>query len=74
MDVAQIESQALMLPESERAVLVDHLQASLSSHQISYLNEHISEAEDRISAYKEGNIKSLDGGYFVSSLRKSLTK
>ncbi len=63
-----------MLAESVRAVLVDHLQASLSSQQISYLNEHTSEAEDRISAYKEGNIKSLDGGYFVSSLRKSLTK
>ncbi len=73
MDVAQIESQALKLPESKRAVLVDHLQASLSSRQISYLDEHISEAEDRLSAYKAGNIKSLDGASFVSSLRESLT-
>lgn len=74
MDVAQIESQALKLPESELAVLVDHLQASLSSHQISHLDEHISEAKERLTAYRDGTIKSLDGASFVSSLRKSLAQ
>ena len=74
MDVAQIESQALKLSESERAVLVDHLQASLSARQILHLDEHISEAEDRLSAYKAGHLKSFDGASFVSSLRKNLTR
>ena len=73
MDIAQIESQALKLSESDRAVLVDHLQASLSSKKISYLNEHVAEARDRLSAHRSGNTRSFDGAEFVASLRNSLS-
>jgi hypothetical protein len=73
MDIAQIESQALKLSESDRAVLVDHLQASLSSKKISYLEEHVSEAKDRLSAYRTGKVRSFDGASFVASLRNSLS-
>ena len=73
MDIAQIESQALKLSESDRAVLVDHLQASLSSKKVSYLDEHIAEAKDRLSAYRAGKTRSFDGASFVASLRNSLS-
>ncbi|MFD2277812.1 addiction module protein, partial [Rubritalea spongiae] len=59
--------------ESDRAVLVDHLQASLSSKKISYLDEHVTEAKDRLAAYRSGKTRSFDGASFVASLRNSLS-
>ena len=74
MDMAQIESQALQLSESDRAVLVDHLQASLSSKKISYLDEHVAEAKERLTAYKAGKSRTFDGASFVASLRGSISE
>jgi len=74
MDLAQLESQALQLNEADRAVLVDHLQASLSSKHIEHLEEHITEAKDRLSAFRDGSCKSIDGLSFVKSLRSSISK
>lgn len=73
MDAITIESEALKLPESQRAILVDHLQESLSTSRIQYLNEHLSESKSRFEAYKKGEIKSLDGEEFIASLRSKLS-
>lgn len=69
MDPAVIEAEALKLPEIERAILVDHLQASLSRSRIPYLQEHLEESRTRYSAYERGETEALDGPDFVTSLR-----
>jgi len=39
MDAITIESEALKSPETQRAILVDHLQKSLSTSRIIHLEE-----------------------------------
>lgn len=72
MDAAVIESEALKLPEIERAILVDHLQASLSVSRVTHLEDHLEESRSRFEAYKRGEIESVDGSEFVSGLRSRL--
>jgi len=73
MDAAVIESEALKLPEAQRAILVDHLQASLSLSRISHLEAHLEESRSRFDAFKKGEIAAIDGGDFVDSLRAKLS-
>lgn len=73
MDAAVIESEALKLPEMERAILVDHLQSSLSHAEIPHLDAHLRESQDRFEAYQNGEIEDFDGHSLVSSLRSKLS-
>ena len=72
MDAVVIESEALKLPEIERAILVDRLQASLSQSQITYLEDHLEESRSRYEAYKKGEIDAVDGRDFVADLRTKI--
>lgn len=74
MDAVIIESEALKLPETERAILIDHLQESLSTSKTTYLDEHLEEAHDRYEAYQRGEISTVDGKEVVSELKKKLAK
>lgn len=73
MDVAVIESEALKLPEVERAILVDHLQASLTRSRIPHLDDHLEESRSRFEAFKRGEIDAVDGSDFVARLRSELS-
>lgn len=72
MDAVMIETEAMKLPEAERAVVVDHLQESLSTSKITYLQEHLAESHSRYEAYKRGEIKAINGRDFIASLRAKL--
>ena len=72
-DIALVEAEAMKLSEQDRAVLVDHLQASLSSKKITYLDEHIHEANERLTAYHSGDVIAVDGREFLSSLKTRLS-
>ena len=74
MDMAVVEAEALKLSEEERALLVDHLQQSLSSSKITYLDEHLAESQSRFRAYRDGEIEALKGREFVNDLRDRLQK
>ncbi len=68
MEAEVLESEAMKLPELERAILVDRLQESLSSSAISHIGEHLEEAKKRFEAYKSGDIEALDGDSVVNSI------
>ncbi|NQX02126.1 addiction module protein [bacterium] len=74
MEAEILEAEALKLPEYERALLVDHLQQSLSGGTIQYLDEHLEESKARFEAYKSGAVIALDGDTAVSSIRARLQK
>ena len=74
MEAAILEAEALKLPEYERALLVDHLQQSLSGSAIPYLEEHLAESRDRFDAYQSGAVAALDGDLAVSDIRSRLKK
>lgn len=73
MNLAQIESEAMKLAEADRAVLVDHLQASLGSGKSACHAEQVAEAQSRLAAHKAGELRSFDGASFVASLKESLS-
>lgn len=74
MEAAVLEAEALKLSEEDRALLIDHLQQSLSSSRIAYLEEHLAEAHSRFDAYKKGEMKAVDGREVVSNLKAKLRK
>ena len=74
MEAAILEAEALKLPEYERALLVDHLQQSLSGCVIPYLEEHLAESKDRFEAHQSGAAVALDGDLAVSAIRSRLKK
>ena len=74
MDMAVVEAEALKLSEQDLAVLVDHLQESLSSSRITYLKEHVAESQSRYEAYQAGNIEAVDGQEMVNQLRIGLQR
>jgi len=73
MDAVIIESEALKLPDAERAMLIDHLQSSLSGTKIAQEEDHLKESRDRFDAYQAGNIKALGGEAVVSGIRERLS-
>ncbi len=72
MDAITIESEALKLPEAQRAILVDHLQESLSNKRVTYLDEHLEESKSRFEAYRRGEILAVDGQELIADLRTKL--
>ena len=73
-DVAVLEYEALKLPEAQRALLVDHLQASLTASQIVQLEDHLSESKSRFEAYQSGEIEAIDSDEVIAKLRAGLAK
>ncbi len=73
MDAITIESEALKLPETQRAILVDHLQESLSTSRVTHLAEHLEESKSRFESYKQGETQSIDGEEFIADLRSKIS-
>jgi len=74
MDAAIIEKEAMQLSEAERAVLADHLLASLSRTSSEIREAWIREADDRLRAYREGEMAAVDGPQSMAELRARFPK
>ena len=69
MDAAILEKEALLLPDRERAVLVDRLLESLSRRSSELEAAWIREADRRLDAFRKGQIEAVSGPEAVSELR-----
>ena len=69
MDAAVLEKEALLLPERERAVLVDRLLESLSRKSSELEAAWIREADRRLEAFGKGQIGTISGHEAMSELR-----
>jgi putative addiction module component (TIGR02574 family) len=67
MDAMIIESEALRLPEAERALLADRLLQSLAPSE--FQDEWIQEVESRMQAYEAGELAAVDGPEAIAALR-----
>ncbi len=72
-DIEAFESEALTLPTAQRAVLVQHLLASLDDVD-EQENERLwlDEAQRRYSAYKAGSLSSRDAFEAIAEMRGQL--
>ena len=71
MDLAVIEQEALKLPETDRAVLADHLLNTLGGVPDDVMAAWAAEGERRLDVFELGEMPSVDGAKFVASLRKT---
>ncbi len=74
MDAALIEKQALLLPETERALLVERLMESISPCPSALRKAWIREADQRMRAFREGEITAVDGPQALAELRAQFSK
>jgi putative addiction module component (TIGR02574 family) len=72
-DLQTFEAEALALPVSERALLAQHLLASLDDNN-EQENEQLwlDEAQRRYNAYKNGTISSRDAFEAIADMREQL--
>ncbi|HRQ87645.1 MAG TPA: addiction module protein [Bacteroidia bacterium] len=68
MELSVIEKEALQLPDTERAMLADSLLASLDKSP-DLRRKWSEEVEDRVAAYRRGDIEAVDGPQAMASLR-----
>jgi len=69
----KIEKQAMHLKQTDRALLADHLIASLDAGEDEGAEElWIKEAESRYAAYQQGKISSSPADKVLGRARKSL--
>lgn len=61
MDAIIIEKEALLLPESARALLADRLLESISKVSPELKTFWVNEAEERLEAYHQGVLSAVDG-------------
>lgn len=57
---SEILEQILALPPSDRAELADSILASLEPNDPALIKLWAAEAEDRVSAYKRGELEAID--------------
>lgn len=69
MDPAIIEKEAMQLTAPERALLADRLLTSLSQLSDERKEAWIREADDRMQAYRNGEIKAFDGPEAMAELK-----
>jgi putative addiction module component (TIGR02574 family) len=67
MDAVIIESEALRLPEAERALLADRLLQSLAPTE--FQDEWREEVESRMQAFEAGTIPAVDGPKAMAEFR-----
>ena len=72
-DIKTVEAEALTLPVAQRALLAQHLLASLDDVDESE-NERLwlEEAERRCQAYKAGTLSSRDAFDAIDEMRRNL--
>jgi len=69
MDAAILRSEALRLPESERALLADILLASLSLTTEAVQDVWVQETDERMAEFLAGRMEAFDGDEVMASLR-----
>ena len=69
-----IEKEALQLPDCERAVLADRLLASLSRRPVGLDDAWLREADERMTAYREGKIDAVPGPEALAELRREFRR
>jgi putative addiction module component (TIGR02574 family) len=69
MDAAILRSEALRLPERERALLADTLLASLSLTTEAVQDAWVQEADERMAEFLAGRMEAIDGDEVMASLR-----
>ena len=74
MDAVIIETEALRMPESNRALLADRLLESLSRVSVEQRGVWISEATERYEAYQQGKLQAVDGPGAIAVLREMFAK
>ena len=74
MDSAIIQKEALLLPDTERAILADRLLHSLETTSEEIKGSWTREAKDRMTAYREGKIKAVDGAEAMSDLKERFAR
>jgi len=62
--------QALRLPANDRAALVETLILSLDKPDPHLDSQWLAEAEDRLAAYRAGEIETVDGAMIFEGLGK----
>ena len=70
MDAAIIEEEALRMPEFQRALLADRLIQSISPIAAELRESWVRESDDRMAAYRDGEILSVDGSQAMADLRR----
>jgi putative addiction module component (TIGR02574 family) len=70
MDQAILEHEAMRLPAKERALLADALLGSLDDDAAREVEAAwTNEAEQRLAAYRRGDLKAMDGSKALQELR-----
>jgi len=70
MDAAMIEKEALQLTDAERALLADRLLSSLSHPSQEVKDAWIRESDERLAAFRRGEIEALDGPSAIAGLKR----
>jgi len=74
MDAAILEKEALLLPDMERALLVERLMESISPCPSSLREAWVREADERMRAFRDGEISAVDGPQAMAELRSRFSK
>ncbi len=74
MDAAILEKEALLLPDSERALLVERLMESISPLPASLRAAWVREADERMRAFRDGEISAVDGRQAMADLRSRFSE
>lgn len=69
MDAVILQEEALQLPERDRALLADKLLASLSPTSPEIEQAWIRETNDRLDAFRQGQIQAVDGEEAMADLK-----
>ncbi len=74
MDAAILEKEALLLPDTERALLVERLMESISPSPSALREAWVREADERMRAFRDGEISAVDGPQAMAELRSRFSK
>ncbi|MFZ4599846.1 MAG: addiction module protein [Terrimicrobiaceae bacterium] len=74
MDAAILEKEALLLPDTERALLVERLMESISPSPSALREAWVREADERMRAFRAGEISAVDGPQAIAELRSRFSK
>jgi putative addiction module component (TIGR02574 family) len=74
MDAAILEKEALLLPDTERALLVERLMESICPSSSALRGAWVREADERIRAFRDGEISAVDGPQAMAELRLRFSK
>ena len=69
MDAAVLQKEALQLSDKDRALLADSLLASLSATPPELEAAWVREADERLQAFRMGQIDAVDGPAAMADLR-----